>query len=122
MKTKQIYYLLLITIFAFACKDKDESPAPIVVELWISQSSVSPDQTGLEVKLPSAKLSNTLNEQAGGGANNGGFGAELLFAAQIEKGKPRATHRVRKSLFMTSLLKFRNQKLGELRRNVDLPE
>ena len=32
MKTKQIYYLLLITIFAFACKDKDESPAPVVVD------------------------------------------------------------------------------------------
>jgi hypothetical protein len=88
----------------------------------ICQSPVSPDQTGLEVKLPSAKLSSTVNEQAGGGANKGGFSVELLFAAQIVKGKPRATHRARKSLFMTSLLKFRNQKLGELRRNVDLPE
>ena len=97
-------------------------PAAMVVELWMSHSSVSPDHTGLDVKLPSLKLSSTLNEQAGGGAGSLGVNAVLLFAAQIVKGKPRATHRARKSLFMSSLLKFRNQKLGELRRNVDLPE
>ena len=61
------------------------------------------------MKFPSLKLSNTVNAHGGGGA----IGGEAVrpFVAHNVKGKPRATQRVKKNLFMTILLEFRNQKV-----------
>ena len=83
-----------------------DAPAATSELVTICQSLVSPDQTGAALKFPSLKLSNTVNAHGGGGAN-GGEAGRPFFAYNV-KGKPRATQRVKKSLFMTILLEFRN--------------
>jgi hypothetical protein len=84
-----------------------DAPAATSELVVICHSDVSPDQTGAALKFPSLKLSKTVNAHGGGGAN-GGEAVRPFFAHNV-KGKQRATQRVKTSLFMTILLKFRNQ-------------